>query len=45
MRDKKNVKPEIVWSQFRRRFTPGFEDILELGVMNGWYNIVDTLDW
>ncbi|KAG2029121.1 hypothetical protein BDR03DRAFT_1018871 [Suillus americanus] len=25
MQTKKNVKPEITWSQLRRRFTPGFE--------------------
>ncbi|KAJ7348305.1 hypothetical protein DFH08DRAFT_914298 [Mycena albidolilacea] len=35
---KKNVMPEIGWSQLRHRFTPGFEDILDVGVNNGWYN-------
>lgn len=44
MRHKKNVMPEISWSQLRRRFTPGFEDILEKGVMNGWYDIHRSLD-
>nr|GAT58506.1 predicted protein [Mycena chlorophos] len=38
MNEKKNVKPEIAWSQLRRRFTPGFEDILDEGVNNGWYD-------
>ncbi|KAF8149133.1 hypothetical protein B0H34DRAFT_758164 [Crassisporium funariophilum] len=38
MRQKKNVKPEITWSQLRRRFTPGFEDILDFGVNNGLYD-------
>ncbi|KAJ8077842.1 hypothetical protein PM082_002282 [Marasmius tenuissimus] len=28
-RDKKNIPPEILWSNLRRRFTPGFEDILD----------------
>ncbi len=28
-REKKNVQLEIVWSNVQRRFTPGFEDILE----------------
>ncbi|KAK7030365.1 hypothetical protein VNI00_008426 [Paramarasmius palmivorus] len=28
-RDKKNIPPEIVWSNLRTRWTPGFEDILE----------------
>ncbi|KIY62217.1 hypothetical protein CYLTODRAFT_459176 [Cylindrobasidium torrendii FP15055 ss-10] len=27
-REKKNIPPEVVWSGLRRRFTPGFEDIL-----------------
>ncbi|KAJ7177077.1 hypothetical protein C8R46DRAFT_1246406 [Mycena filopes] len=38
MRQKKNVMPEIGWSQLRHRFTPGFEDILDIGVTNGWYD-------
>ncbi|KAJ7240685.1 hypothetical protein C8J57DRAFT_1245133 [Mycena rebaudengoi] len=35
---KKNVMPKIGWSQLRHRFTPGFEDILDVGANNGWYN-------
>ncbi|KAJ7644524.1 hypothetical protein FB45DRAFT_691567, partial [Roridomyces roridus] len=38
IREKKNVKPEVGWSQLRRRFTPGFEDILDVGVNMGWYD-------
>ncbi|KAJ6458318.1 hypothetical protein C8R47DRAFT_995285 [Mycena vitilis] len=38
MREKKNVKPEIGWSQMRRRFTPGFENILDVGAKEGWYD-------
>ncbi|KAJ6475574.1 hypothetical protein C8R45DRAFT_1054726 [Mycena sanguinolenta] len=38
MLKKKNVMPEIGWSQLRHRFTPGFEDILDEGVNNGWYD-------
>ncbi|KAJ7229891.1 hypothetical protein GGX14DRAFT_344175, partial [Mycena pura] len=38
MRQKKNVMPEIAWSQLRRRFTPGFEDILDVGIEKGWYD-------
>jgi len=38
MREKKNVMPEIGWSQLHHRFTPGFEDILDVGVNNGWYD-------
>ncbi|PPQ67538.1 hypothetical protein CVT26_006839 [Gymnopilus dilepis] len=44
MREKKNVKPEIAWSQLRRRFTPGYEDLLEKGVTNGWYDTNRPLD-
>ncbi|KAJ7466375.1 hypothetical protein FB451DRAFT_1340589 [Mycena latifolia] len=46
MREKKNVMPEIGWSQLCHRFTPGFEDILDVGVKNGWYdphNLVEAL--
>ncbi|KAK1225454.1 hypothetical protein PQX77_011603 [Marasmius sp. AFHP31] len=28
-REKKNIPPETLWSNLRRRFTPGFEDILD----------------
>jgi hypothetical protein len=38
MRSKNNVKPEAGWSQMRRQFTPGFEDILDHGLNNGIYN-------
>lgn len=40
---KKNVMPEITWSQLRRRFTPGFESILDRGVDEGWYDSSNTL--
>ncbi|KAG2359833.1 hypothetical protein BDR07DRAFT_1291218 [Suillus spraguei] len=43
MRTKKNVMPEITWSQLRRRFTPGFESILDRGVNEGWYDSSNTL--
>ncbi|KAG1821416.1 hypothetical protein EV424DRAFT_1539144 [Suillus variegatus] len=43
MRTKKNVKPEITWSQLRRRFTPGFETLLDEGVESGWYDSDNTL--
>ncbi|KAF7308070.1 hypothetical protein MKEN_01169300 [Mycena kentingensis (nom. inval.)] len=44
--EKKNIKPEMVWSQFRRRFAPGFQNILEIGTNEGWYdtsNLLETL--
>lgn len=43
MRTKKNIMPEIAWSQFRRRFAPGFEALLEEGVDEGWYDPDNTL--
>ncbi|KAJ7131593.1 hypothetical protein C8R43DRAFT_895941, partial [Mycena crocata] len=46
MREKKNVMPEIGWSQLCHRFTPEFEDILDMGVNNGWYdpnNLIEAL--
>lgn len=43
MRTKKNVMPEIAWSQLRRRFSPGFEALLEEGVESGWYDPDNTL--
>ncbi|KAG2099438.1 hypothetical protein BD769DRAFT_1394137 [Suillus cothurnatus] len=43
MRSKKNIMPEITWSQMRRRFTPGFETLLDRGVTSGWYDTNNTL--
>ncbi|KAG1730995.1 hypothetical protein EDB19DRAFT_1912657 [Suillus lakei] len=43
MRNKKNVMPEITWSQLWRRFTPGFESLLDHGVNTGWYNTNNTV--
>lgn len=38
-----NLKPEILWSQFRRRFARGFEDKLEEGLNRHWYNPNDKM--
>ncbi|KAG2342757.1 hypothetical protein BDR05DRAFT_885893 [Suillus weaverae] len=43
MHTKKNVMPEITWSQLWRRFTPGFETYLDHGVESGWYDCNNTL--
>ena len=43
MHTKKNIKPEITWSQLRRRFCPGFEAFLETGLDEGWYDPDNTL--
>ncbi|KAG1777542.1 hypothetical protein EV702DRAFT_1179381 [Suillus placidus] len=39
MHTKKNVMPEIAWSQLCRHFTPGFESLLDEGVVSIWYDI------
>ncbi|KAG1890172.1 hypothetical protein F4604DRAFT_1876780 [Suillus subluteus] len=43
MRTKKNVMPEIAWSQLRCRFTPGYETLLDEGVESGWYDSDNVL--
>ncbi|KAK7461697.1 hypothetical protein VKT23_008124 [Stygiomarasmius scandens] len=44
MAEKKNVMPEIEWSQLRRRWTPGWEDLLDWGVQQGWYSVENELE-
>lgn len=39
-----NIKPEATWSQMRRQFTPGFENILDTGVARGLYDINNPLE-
>ncbi|KAJ7139358.1 hypothetical protein C8R44DRAFT_605301, partial [Mycena epipterygia] len=39
-----NIKPEATWSQMRRQFTPGFENILDLGVSQGLYDVGKPLE-
>ncbi|OAX32928.1 hypothetical protein K503DRAFT_860077 [Rhizopogon vinicolor AM-OR11-026] len=43
MRKHRNIKPEIMWSVFRRDFAPGFETILEEGITTGIYDVHNTL--
>ena len=43
MRKHQNIKPEIHWSILRRTWTPGFENTLDDGVENGWYDIGNPL--
>ncbi|KIK80942.1 hypothetical protein PAXRUDRAFT_157290 [Paxillus rubicundulus Ve08.2h10] len=40
---KKNIMPEIAWSQLHHHFTPRFKALLEQGVEAGWYDINNTL--
>ncbi|EGO18514.1 hypothetical protein SERLADRAFT_408531 [Serpula lacrymans var. lacrymans S7.9] len=39
----RNIKPEIFWGQFRRRWAPGFEALLDWGVNEGLYDADDAL--
>jgi len=42
----RNIKPEASWWRLRNSWTPGFEDMLERGVVEQWYNpenIIDSL--
>ena len=39
-----NIKPEQMWSQFRRVWTDGFEDLLDKGIRQQWYNTVNIAD-
>ncbi|KAI0666123.1 hypothetical protein C8Q78DRAFT_1072612 [Trametes maxima] len=36
-----NIKPEIFWSELRRRWSPGFEQLLQHGVTEGLYDPED----
>ncbi|KAI6137018.1 hypothetical protein F5141DRAFT_1209330 [Pisolithus sp. B1] len=40
---KKNIKPEIAWSQLHCHFSPSFESLLNTGVDAGWYDPDNTL--
>ena len=37
MGGKRNIKPEIAWRMLRREWTQGFEDVMQMGLDNGWY--------
>ncbi|MDV2583784.1 hypothetical protein, partial [Alkalibacillus haloalkaliphilus] len=43
-RNKTNVKSEANWSILHHDFAPGFEDIFEQGVQEGWYDVDNTLE-
>ena len=42
--NKMNIKAEAGWSQFRSQWAPGFEDLLDFGVNNGFYSPSDPLE-
>ena len=39
-----NILSKIKWSVFHRDWSPGFEDTLDEGVNNGWYDINNVLE-
>ncbi|OCH86422.1 hypothetical protein OBBRIDRAFT_814614 [Obba rivulosa] len=39
-----NIKPEIFWSELHRRWSPGFEELLDYGIDNGLYDPSDILE-
>ena len=39
-----NIKPEQMWWRFRRVWVKGFEELLEKGVREQWYNNVNVAD-
>lgn len=43
-RNKTNVKSEANWSVFRRDFAPGYEDLFESGVNQGWYDVSKPIE-
>ncbi|KAG1838531.1 hypothetical protein DFJ58DRAFT_733787 [Suillus subalutaceus] len=43
MEKHQNIKPEILWSVLCKDLAPGFENILEEGVVKGLYDIHNTL--
>ena len=39
-----NIKPEQMWSRFRRMWAPGFETLLQKGISQQWYDDVNVAD-
>jgi hypothetical protein len=39
-----NIKPEQMWWRFRRTWVSGFEELLEKGLQEQWYNPVNITD-
>jgi hypothetical protein len=44
MRDKSNIKPEIMWSVLRRTWSDGFETVLQYGLLHGIYDPSNTIE-
>jgi len=44
MRGHTNIKPERAWGRLHDTWSKGYEDMLDVGVKNQWYNASNTLD-
>lgn len=44
MRGHTNIKPERAWGRLRDTWSKGFEDMLNIGITNQWYNTSNVLD-
>ena len=44
MRGHTNIKPERAWGRLRDTWSKGFEDMLNIGIMNQWYNTSNLVD-
>lgn len=39
-----NIRPEQMWSRFRKMWVPGFEKLLQKGIQKRWYDMVNIGD-
>jgi hypothetical protein len=39
-----NIKPEQMWWRFRQTWAPGYEDLLQEGLIKQWYNDINIGD-
>ena len=44
MRGHTNIKPERAWGRLRDTWSKGFEDMLNHGITNQWYNTSNVVD-
>ena len=44
MRGHTNIKPERAWGRLQDAWSKGFEDMLNNGIKNQWYNTSNVVD-
>ena len=42
--NKGNIKPEIAWRRLRTSWSEGFEELIQIGIDNDWYDPDDPLE-